>query len=91
MVMKSSSNILGQLRGFANDARAELFSFIPTSVGDHLAIAKKEVLTAVREVIDEEIRWTDKRWDAAKERKEARKASRPAPSDGSPKSSAATA
>lgn len=89
MVMKSSSSFLGQLRGFVNDARAELFSFVPTSVGDHLTVAKKEVLAAVREVIDEEIRWTDKRWNMAKERKEARKASHPAPSDGSPNSTAA--
>lgn len=84
MVTKSGFSMLTQLREHANETRAELLSLVPTSVGNHLATAKKEFLTAVREVIDEEIKWTDRRWDAAKERKAAKKAARGATSsDGS--------
>ena len=80
MTLKSPSSFLGQLRGLANDIHAEMVSYVPTAVGDHLTAAKREVLAAAREVINEEIRWTDKRWEAAKERKAARKASRPSES-----------
>lgn len=65
-----------RLASWINDVRAEVFSFIPTEVGDHLTAAKKELLAAARVVLDEEIRWTDKRWDMAKERKSERKAHR---------------
>lgn len=80
MTLKSPSSFLGQLRGLANDIHAEVLSYVPTAVGDHLTAAKREVLAAAREVINEEMRWTDKRWEAAKERKASRKTSRPSES-----------
>ena len=57
-----------------NDVRAEMLSCVPTEVGNHLAAARKELLAAARSVIDEEIRWTDRRWEAARTKKAERKA-----------------
>ncbi len=68
---------LSDIRSRLNDAHAELLSMVPTAVGDHLAVAKKEILSAVQAVIDEEIRWTDKRWENAKEKKAERKSAAP--------------
>jgi len=62
------------IRSWLNDVHAEVLSYVPTEVGNHLTAAKKELLAAARAVIDEEIRWSDKRWDAAKAKKAARKA-----------------
>jgi hypothetical protein len=75
MVMRSTSNVFGQLRGFVNDARTEFYSHLPSKVGDHLIGAKKELLAAIREIIDTESETIDSQWDAAKERKAGRRAS----------------
>ena len=68
---------LSDVKDRLNSAHAELLSLVPTAVGDHLAVAKKEILAAVQAVIDEEIRWTDKRWENAKSRKTERKGAAP--------------
>lgn len=57
-----------------NDVRAEVLSYVPSDVGDHLTAAKRELLAAARSLVDEEIRWTDRRWESAKARKAERKA-----------------
>jgi len=62
------------MASWLNDVRAEVLSYVPTQMGDHLTAAKKELLAAARVVIDEEIRWSDKRWEAAKAKKAERKA-----------------
>jgi len=62
------------LASWLNDVRAEVLSHVPREVGDHLSAAKKELLAVARSVVDEEIRSTDKRWEAAKAKKAERKA-----------------
>ena len=75
---------LSDVRSRLNDAHAELLSLIPTAVGDHLAVAKKEILSAVQAVIDEEIRWTDKRWENAKQKKAEKRSAAPAAEEAVP-------
>jgi hypothetical protein len=63
---------LDDLRAFANEAHARILSFVPTKIGDHLTAAKKEILSAVKVAIDEEMKWTDRRWENAKDMKDKR-------------------
>ena len=90
MAMKSTSDVLAQVRGVVDDARDELLSMVPTAVGDHLAAVKKELLAAVREVVDEETRRTDSRWESAKARKGSRKSGPDTPESDSAPDSATT-
>ena len=61
------------LRVIANETHARILSLVPTAVGNHLTAAKKEMLSAVKLVIDEEMKWTDKRWENAQAIKAERK------------------
>jgi len=80
---RSTYSMYSQLRSMVNDARAEMLSHVPTEVGNHLTAARKEFLAAVRAAVDEEIKWTDRRWEMAKERKAERKARAAGPKPGS--------
>ena len=68
MVPKSPSEV----RSWLDEAHTRLLSCIPPKVGDHLVAAKKELLSAARAILDEEVGRTDERWKDAKSRKTAR-------------------
>ena len=65
---------LSAVRSALNEAHERALSHIPTPVGEHLTAARKELLSAARAVIDEEIRWTEAHWRNAKAMKAERRA-----------------
>ena len=54
------------IRSTVNDMHEHVLSFVPAEVGDHLAAARRELLSAARAAVDEEIRWNDLHWQNAK-------------------------
>ncbi len=47
------------LRRFVNDLIDEGMASLPTSVAEHLTNSKKELLLAIRALVDEELKWSD--------------------------------
>jgi hypothetical protein len=46
-------------RAFVNDIIDESMASLPTAVAQHLTNSKKELLLAVRALLDEELKWSD--------------------------------
>ncbi len=42
-----------------NDVIDESMAFLPTAVAEHLTNSKKELLLAIRALVDEELKWSD--------------------------------
>lgn len=57
------------LRQFVNDLIAEGMALFSTSVAEHLTNAKKELLLAIRALVDEELKWSDVHLARARELK----------------------
>lgn len=57
------------LRRFVNDLIDEGMAFLPTAVAAHLTTSKKELLLAIRALVDEELKWSDVHLDRARELK----------------------
>ncbi len=47
------------LRRLVNEAIDESLAFLPSAVAEHLTNSKKELLLAVRALVDEELKWSD--------------------------------
>lgn len=47
------------LRRLVNDVIDESMASLPTAVAEHLTNSKKEMLLAIRALVDEELKWSD--------------------------------
>jgi hypothetical protein len=47
------------LRRLVNDVIDESLASLPTAVAEHLTNSKKELLLAIRALVDEELKWSD--------------------------------
>jgi len=47
------------LRRLVNDVIDESLASLPTTVAEHLTNSKKELLLAMRALVDEELKWSD--------------------------------
>ena len=66
------------LRGLVNDVIDEGMASLPTAVAQHLTNSKKELLLAIRALLDEELKWSDVHLARAKELKAKRSQARAA-------------
>jgi hypothetical protein len=66
------------LRKAVNDLIDESLASLPTAVAQHLTNSKKELLLAVRALLDEELKWSDIHLARAKELKAKRSQERAA-------------
>jgi hypothetical protein len=69
------------LRGLVNDVIDQGMALLPTAVAQHLTNSKKELLLAIRALLDEELKWSDIHLARAKELKAKRSQAR-APREG---------
>lgn len=69
---------MGMLRKAVNDLIDESLASLPTAVAQHLTNSKKELLLAVRALLDEELKWSDIHLARAKELKAKRSQERAA-------------
>jgi hypothetical protein len=65
-------------RAFVNDIIDESMASLPTAVAQHLTNSKKELLLAVRALLDEELKWSDIHLARARELKAKRSQARAA-------------
>ena len=47
------------LKRLVNDVIDESLASLPTAVAEHLTNSKKELLLAIRALVDEELKWSD--------------------------------
>jgi hypothetical protein len=66
------------LRGLVNDVIDQSMASLPTAVAQHLTNSKKELLLAIRALLDEELKWSDIHLARAKELKAKRSQARAA-------------
>jgi hypothetical protein len=66
------------LRKAVNDFIDESLASLPTAVAQHLTNSKKELLLAIRALLDEELKWSDIHLARAKELKAKRSQERAA-------------
>jgi len=66
------------LRKAVNDFIDESLASLPTAVAQHLTNSKKELLLAIRAILDEELKWSDIHLARAKELKAKRSQERAA-------------
>ena len=64
--------------GFVNNLLDESLASLPTAVAQHLTNSKKELLLAVRALLDEELKWSDIHLARARELKAKRSQARAA-------------
>lgn len=57
------------LRRLVNDVIDESLASLPTAVAEHLTNSKKELLLAIRALVDEELKWSDVHLARARELK----------------------
>ncbi len=69
---------MGVLRKAMNDFIDESLASLPTPVAQHLTNSKKELLLAVRALLDEELKWSDIHLARARELKAKRSQERAA-------------
>ncbi len=60
------------LRRLLNDAIDESLALLPSAVAEHLTNSKKELLLAIRVLVDEELKWSDIHLARARELKSTR-------------------
>ena len=68
----SVGSLYSEAHARLSDAHAELLSHVPVGVGEHLVAAKREMLSVLRVVVDEQIKRVDRQWAAAKDKRAAR-------------------
>ncbi len=66
------------LRRLVNDVIDESLASLPTAVAEHLTNSKKELLLAIRALVDEELKWSDVHLARARELKAKRSQARAA-------------
>jgi hypothetical protein len=66
------------LRRLVNDVIDESLASLPTAVAEHLTNSKKELLLAMRALVDEELKWSDIHLARARELKAKRAQTRAA-------------
>ena len=66
------------LRRLMNDVIDESLASLPTAVAEHLTNSKKELLLAIRALVDEELKWSDVHLTRARELKAKRSQARAA-------------
>lgn len=64
------------LRRLVNDVIDESLASLPTAVAEHLTNSKKELLLAIRALVDEELKWSDVHLTRARELKAKRSQAR---------------